>query len=888
MRRVLRRLVRVVLPGGYAGESIVADVDREYGELRARRGWLVAEAWYVWAVVSLGVHYAKERLLRPSSFRPVMPGSERERKGAPVDRFRQNLQLALRRLGRRPAFTLLAGLMVALGIGATVSIFSVLKAVVLDPLPYQRPDRLAAIWEWNVPRDHRENVANPGNVRAWREHSRTFSGMAAVLLPQPLTMTSAQGPEQVVVRMVTPDFFQLLGLRAAVGRTLLPSDSSASSGVTPVVLSHRFWQRRFGGDPGVVGRTLTVAGQSAEVVGVLPPVYVVFGENADLWAAWRLHGDQTSTGRFLYTVGRLADGATLAQARDELSGIAAGLQEEFPDFDGGWTTNVVPLQQQIVGGARAPLLILFGAVGLLLLIACANVASLLLASATERQQELAVRTSLGATGGRLAGQLLVESLVLAFLGAAGGVWLARVGTRLVAAAVPDAFALPRVEGAGLDGTVLLFAVGLTVVTGLLFGLAPAIQATRTAPAQTLNAEGRGPSRRTGRLRGALVVLETAVSVALLVAALLLGRSFASLTSVDPGLNPEHVLTARVSLSGPAYRDQQKQIHLFDDLVDRVKRLPGVTAAGGVTFLPMGSGAAGTSFYATDKPVRRRPDWPVADIRNVVGDYFGAMGIRVVRGRSFDARDRADAPPVAMVNQHLAETEWPGEDPLGKHLEISWGKMLGVEVVGVVNDVRLYGLDTEPRDAIYLPVDQKPLFGMIDLTVRTAGGDPMRLLPVVTRELHSLDPDVPLANAQPMTRVVGSSVARPRLTSTLMELFAALALLLAGVGLYGVLAYTVSQRSHEIGVRMAMGARPRDVLRLVVGQGLRLAGAGAVVGLAAGMAGSRLLNSQLFGIGSGDPVSFAAAAVFLLVTAAIASAIPAWRAARLAPAVVLKE
>lgn len=888
MRRVLRRLVRVLLPGGFAGESIVADLDREYGELRAKRGRLVAGAWYVWVAGSVGMHYAKERLLRPSSFRAVMRSGEQERKGARMDRFRQNLQLALRRLGRRPAFTLFAGLMVAVGIGATVSIFSVVKAVVLDPLPYQRPGRLAAIWEWNVPRDHRENVANPGNVRAWRARSRKFSDMAAVLLPQPLPMTSAQGPEQVLVREVTPNFFQLLGLRAALGRTLLTSDSAMVSGVVPVVLSHRFWQRRFGGDPAVVGRTLNIAGESAEVVGVLPAVYVVFGENADLWAAWRLHGDQTSTGRFLYTVGRLADGATLSQARDELSGIAAGLAQEYPDFDGGWTTQVVPLEQQIVGGARTPLLILFGAVGLLLLIACANVANLLLASATERQQELAVRTSLGATGGRLAGQLLVESLVLAFLGAAGGVWLARVGTRLVAAAAPGAFALPRVESAGLDGTVLLFAVGLTIVTGLLFGLAPAIQATRTAPAQTLNAEGRGPSRRTGRLRDALVVVEAAVSMALLVAALLLGRSFASLTSVDPGIDPAHVLTARVTLSGPAYRDRQKQVRLFDDLVGRVKGLPGVTAAGGVTFLPMGGGGAATSFYATDKPVQPKPDWPVADIRNVVGDYFGAMGIRVVRGRSFDARDRSDAPPVAVVNRYLAETQWPGESPLGKHVKISWGQLLDVEVVGVVNDVHLYGLDTQPRSAIYLPMEQKPFIGMIHLTVHTAAGDPMRLLPAVTRELHALDPNVPLANAEPMRQIVQASVARPHLTSMLMGLFAGLALLLAGAGLYGVLSYTVSQRSHEIGVRMAMGARPGSVLRLVVGQGLRLAGAGAGVGLAAGVGGSRLLASQLFGVGSGDPVSFTLAVVVLLITATIASAIPAWRAARLPPAMVLKE
>ncbi|MEJ2185385.1 MAG: ABC transporter permease, partial [Gemmatimonadota bacterium] len=785
-----------------------------------------------------------------------------------------------------PAFTLVASLTVALGIGATVSIFSVVKAVVLDPLPYRSPDRLAAIWEWNVPRDRRENVANPGNVRAWRDRSRSFADMAAITPQQPLTMTSSQGPEQVLVRMVTPNFFQLLGLRAALGRTLTASDSSMSGG-TPVVLSHRFWQRRFGGDPGVVGRTLTIAGESAVVVGVLPQVYVTFGEGADLWAAWPLRGDQTTSGRYLYVVGRLADGVTMAQANDELSGIAAGLAEEYPDFDGGWTTRVVPLQNEVVGDARTPMLILFGAVGLLLLIACANVANLLLAAATERQQELAVRTSLGATGGRLVGQLLVESLVLAFLGAAGGVWLARVGTGLVARVMPNAFVLPRVENAGLDGTVLLFAVGLTVLTGLLFGLAPAVQATRTAPAQTLNAEGRGPSRRTGRLRSGLVVAEVAVSAALLVGAMLLARSFASLTAVDPGLDPQGVLTARISLSGPAYRDRQKEVRFFDDLVERVKGLPGVVTAGGVTFLPMNGQGAATTFHVTDKPTPPKPDWPAADIRNVVGDYFGAMRIRLLRGRLFDARDRADAPAVAVVNRRLAETQWPGENPLGKHLKISWGDLEEVEVVGVVDNVRLEGLDRQPRGTVYLPMDQKPYFGMIHLTVRTAG-DPMALVPSVNRELHALDPGVPMADVQPMRRIVRDSVARPRLTATLMELFAILALLLAGVGLYGVLSYTVAQRSHEIGVRMAMGARPGAVLRLVLGQGLRLAGLGVALGVAGALAGGRLLSSLLFGIGSADPLSFGAAAVFLLAVAAFASAIPAWRAARLAPATVLKE
>ncbi|MFW6201903.1 MAG: ABC transporter permease, partial [Gemmatimonadota bacterium] len=774
----------------------------------------------------------------------------------------KDLRHALRALRRSPSFAFTAVLTLALGIGATVSIFSVVKTVLLDPLPYDSPEELVVLWEHHLPSDDRSNVANPGNVRDWRERSTSLADIAAAVLPQPVTVTGLGEPEEIMSRIVTRNYFDVLGLDAAVGRTFSPDPDE--TGDTEVVLSDAYWRERFGADRSVIGRTVTVNGASAVVVGVMPPEYVVFGEEAQAWLSWRLIGDQTNTGRFLNVIGRLADGATVERARQEVSAIATQLQEEHPDFNGNWSARVVPLQAEVVGDVRTALWVLLGAVASLLLIGCANVANLFLARATTRRRELAVRTSLGATGGGLARLLLAESVVLAGIGAAAGVGLAQLGTRLIAVSLPDAFALPRVEATGLDGTVLLFAVGLSVATALLFGLAPALQAMGLAPAETLNAEARGPSRRTLRTRSALVVGEVALAVMLLGGAALLGRSFQSLVSVDSGFEAEDVLTARVTLSGPAYEESDEAgASLFTEFNDRLARLPGVEVVGGVPFLPMKGFGSATRFVALDGPIPPQSEWPNADIRTIVGDYFDAMGIRLLRGRTFTESDVPDSRDVAIVNRALAESQWPDENPIGKRIGIGWGERVDVEVVGVADDVLLDGLDAEADPAIYLPYVQKPWFGLMHFAVRTSGGgDPAALTPALAAELRELDPEIPLADARLMADIVADSVSRPRLTTLLMSIFAGLAVLLAAVGLYGVLSYSVAQRTREIGIRMALGARVGDVLSLVTRQGMTVAGIGLLLGLGGALAAGRLLEALLFDIESTDPVSLGAAALLL--------------------------
>jgi predicted permease len=539
-----------------------------------------------------------------------------------------------------------------------------------------------------------------------------------------------------------------------------------------------------------------------------------------------------------------------------------------------------------VGEAGPALWILFGAVGLLLLIACVNVANLFLASATGRQREMAVRTSMGASGGRLTGQLLMESLVVAVLGGAAGVVMAWLGTGLLTRAVPDAFSLPRIENAGVDLSVLFFATGLTVVTGLLFGLVPALHAGRVAPAATLNTEERGPGRGTGRLRNGLVVLEMALSVVLLVGAGLLARSFVSLTSVDPGLEPGGVVTAHVTLTGPAYEEDDAAARFFTEYGNRLARTPGVEEAAGITFLPMAGLGSATSFRAMDRPAPPPENWPVADIRNVIGDYFRAMGIRLQAGRVFRERDREDAPPVAVVNEALARDLWPEEDAVGERIGIRWDGLEEVEIIGVVEDVLLKGFDSEPRPTVYLHYPQKPYFSSLNMVVRSSLPE-ARVLQAMKRELHELDPALALSHGRTMASIVSKSVARPRLTATLMGLFALLAAALAAVGLYGVLAYAVSRRVREIGLRIAIGAGPGEVVGLVLRQGLLLSGAGLLLGLGAALAGGRVLESLLFGIPPADPLSLGAAAIFVLIVALLATGLPAWRAVRVAPMEALR-
>lgn len=802
------------------------------------------------------------------------------------DMLSMDLRYALRRLIRSPGFTAVAVGTLALGIGAVVAIFSVVDAVLLAPLPYDEPDELVAVWEWNVPRDRRRNVINPGNFNAWRERSRSFDAMAA-LFPNRLVVAGAGDPEEVDAGMTTANFFRVLGLEPVLGRSYTPEDLEA--GDRPAVVTNRFWQRKLGGNPAAVGRTLSFNGQSAVVVGVLPPVYVALAEGMDLFLPMDFSAmTPDETGRSGRAVARLAPGVEIEGARAELRAVAARLEDEYPEVNAGWSVSVVPLQEDVVGPTRPALLTLLGAVGLLLLIACGNVANLLLARGAGRRRELAIRRSLGAGTGRLARQLFTESGLLAGAGAGLGVGLAYLATRAASRGLSEAFPLPRLAEVSVDGRALLVAVGVAVLTGLLFGLAPVLQARRLEPGEAMASGGRrGADEGTGsRTRGALVVAEVALSVMLLVGAGLLARSFQQLVSVDAGIQARGVLTAKVNLAGPSFQDPGERVRFHDELRRELEALPGVEAVGMNVFLPLDGPGAATAYRPLDRPRPAPGEEPVTEVRMIHGDYFRALGIPLLRGRTLEPGDRADGRPVAVVSRALARESWPDENAVGKRLAYSWGTWEEVEVVGVVGDVRSTRLDLPPRPTVYVPYRQSAHFPFAALTIRTSG-EAEALARSVEESVHRVSPEVPVTELRSMEQVVSASVARSRLTTVLMTAFAAVALVLAAVGLYGVLSYTVSRRVGEMGIRMALGARSGHVLGLVVRHGMTLALLGAALGLVASYFGTRFVESLLFQVPATDPATFAGVAAFLLAVALAASTVPAWRASRVDPSEALR-
>ncbi|HSG48753.1 MAG TPA: ADOP family duplicated permease, partial [Longimicrobiales bacterium] len=767
----MRRWLLRSLPSGARGASMVADLDEEYARLPPG---MRRKVWYVWEAVRLAAHY---RVVDWGGGHGVLGRGFRGGGEGTMRRFLRNMVHGLRRLRRDPVLGVVGAGTMALGVGATVAIFTVLNAVLLEPLPYENPEELVALFEADLDRGVDRNVANPGNALGWQDQAASLREVAGVIMPQPMVVEGAGDPREIMAAHVTPNLFSLLGMGFVLGRTFSPD--AGGDGPGEIVLTSRFWTRTFGRDPGVLGTSVTVNGRPHEVVGVLSPGYVAFGDAAEFYRSLPLNsvGDQTSTGRFLWVLGRMTPGTTVPRLQAELDVVARNLEAAFPDFNAGWTVRAVPLRDDVVGDTATGLWVLLGSVGVLLLIACANVANLLLSRATERLREMAVRTSLGASGGDLFQLLVAESLVLA--GAAGvlGVGLAYAGTSLLAERIPGAFALPRVAEAEVDGTVLLFSLAVVLVTGILFGIVPALEARRMAPSQALNAEGRGPSRRTGRLRSALVVGEVALSLALLVAGGLLVRSFSTLLAVDSGIRPGSVLTARANLTGFRYPDGESRARFFDEVLDRLRREPLVLAAGANTFLPMDEGGAGTSFRDFDGPVPPRDSWPAADIRNVAGEYFDAMGIELVEGRGFQDTDMPGTPGVIVVNRALADRMWPGADAVGKRLAINWGPLDEPwEVVGVVADVRLRGPEAQPRPTVYHHYPQAAYFPFMYLAVRTAG-EPADFASRLREIVAEVDAGIPLGQPIPMEELVAVAVARPRMTTFLVGTFAAVAALL---------------------------------------------------------------------------------------------------------------
>jgi putative ABC transport system permease protein len=734
-------------------------------------------------------------------------------------------------------------------------------------------------------RNGKNNVTSPGNFIHWRELQRSFVDLSAVAGPFNITLTGSGEPEEILLQSVNASFFPLLGAKPALGRPFTADEDRPQSRV--VVISDRLWKRRLKADPGILEKTITLNGNPYAVVGVMPPGFSYLHKTVDVWLPIGFSAEQrTPRGRWLSGMGRLKPGVTFAQAQQDMERAHAELIRLFPDFNTGWTARVVPLREQLTGDVRPALLILLGAVAFVLLIACANVANLLLSRATGRYRELAVRAALGAGRGRIIRQLMAESLILAVAGGAAALLLAWWALSVLRAVVAEQLPIQRLELVGIDGWVLAFTLVTSLLSGLFFGVIPALTASAIGLNEALKEGGRtGTGSRGGRARNTFVVAEIALALILLAGAGLLVRSFVQLMNVDPGFDPEHIVTMRVSLPGARYSEPSQRTQFFQRLFERVNQLPGVEAAGANSWIPMAGGGSATSFEVVGKPAPPLGQEPVADVRVITDRYFTAMAVPLLKGRLFNEADAADLKNRVIVNETLARTYFPGMDPIGQKVKISWNDTREDEIVGVVGDVRHAGLHEAARPTTYWP-HGRFAYGGMTLAVRTAG-DPASVASAVVAIVREQDPALAVADVQTMKEIVSESVAERRLTMMMLAVFAAAALLLAAVGIYGVIAYSVSQRTQEIGIRMALGARQADVLRMVVGQAMTLAVTGIAIGAAGGVLLTRLMRGLLFDVEPGDPLTFVAVAAVLAAVAAAASYLPGRRAAGVDPVVALR-
>jgi putative ABC transport system permease protein len=793
-----------------------------------------------------------------------------------------DVRFGLRLLLQKPAVSLVAVATLALGIGANTAIFSVVNGVLLRPLPYAEPQELLTVWQ-----DH-SRIDGPAtewasfeNFSDWREQNEVFAGVFA--LSNYSTTIRLPEPEQIQGASVSHDAFSILGIAPMLGRAFRPEEDDPESELV-VMISHSLWQRRFGGESGVLGRPITLGDSPATVIGVLPPDFIFpLIPDPEIFVPLRIDASN-SCGRGCVTlrvIARLEPGVDLSRARVDLEGVAQRLEREYPEDNRGVGVNLVPLHQQVVGRIRPALLALLGAVAFVLLIACANVASLMLARAVEREKEVATRMAMGASRMRLLRQLLTESLILAAFGASLGIVIALWGVDVLMTLVPDGF--PRLAEVNVDRRVLGFTLTVAAATAFVFGLVPALRGSRPDLHRSLKEGARGSTAGGAhRFRSALVVLEVALALALLVGASLLLESFRTLTRVDPGFDPKNLLTAGLDLSSSAYEEASRRVQFLDLVQERVSSLPGVDSVGAVFAIPMAGADADAGFVIEGKtPPEPRGAW-VAWYRPVSPDYFSTMKMRLSRGRWILESDDTEAPPVVLINETAAREYWPNDDPLLSRVRMGgdWR-----QVVGVVADTRHFGLDRSDRPAMYFPYAQAPLRSM-SLVVRTAS-DPESLTVPLSRTIAEIDPEMALADVRPLEEVVSATIATPRVTTSLFAVFALAALALAAIGLYGVLSYSVGLRVREIGIRMALGARRSDVLRRIVGQGVLLIGIGTALGLGVAFLLSRLLASLLFGTSPTDPELFLVALLALVAVAVLACYLPARRAARVDPIVVLR-
>ena len=807
-----------------------------------------------------------------------------------MDNLLQDLRYALRTLRRSPGFALVAVLTLAVGIGLNTAMFSVVNGVLLRPLPFRDPDRLVRLHHMHPEKAPTGGPFSPQDLDDLRAGATGFESLAAYLFTPGETAVNLTGgtgePRSVQAAYVSKEFFPLLGVNAARGRTLRPEENVPGNDRVAVV-SDAFWRSRFNGDPRVVGQTLTLGGEPYTIVGVMPPAFSFPGREAELWMPIsQIKEDDIPRERglrWMEVVGRLRPGTSPEAALGSVNAVLSRLSQEYSGTNEGWgRARLETLRDAMVGPVRPALLVLLGAVVLVLLGACANLANLLLARASGREREIAIRTALGASRARLVRQLLTESLVLALLGGGLGLALADVGVRALLAL--SAGTIPRPDAVGVDGRVAAFALLLSVATALLFGLVPAVRAARAATAQTLRDGGRGGTeRRGGGTRAALVLAQTAAAMVLLVGAGLLVNSLYRLLTVNPGFHSEHVLLASLDIPTERYDNTQKKNGYRNELIRRVGELPGVVAVGAAKTQPLHGGGEPWEFTIPGRSGPSATMAPASGALIVSPGYFTALGIPLVRGRVFDPRDDLpESPAVMLVNQAAARRYWPGADPVGQTVKLGETELT---VVGVVGDVRNDGLASEPQPTVYAPFSLAPR-PSTQLFIRTTG-DPAVLADAVRRTIHDTDPLQPIAEVRTLRSAMADTVAQPRFFTILLSIFGSVAVFLAALGLYGVVAYSVTRRTNEIGIRMALGARAHDVVTMVIGHSAWPTGMGIVAGAVAALVLSRWMASLLFQVRPADPATFVAAAVLLGGVALLASWIPARRAAGIDPNLALR-
>ena len=809
-----------------------------------------------------------------------------------------DIRFAARQLARSPGFTVVATVTLALAIGAITAVFSVVDGVLLKPLPLGAPDRIMKVA--STGRDRKLSATSPLDYEDMRSRLRSFSSLAAYFTAS-ANLTGDGEPQRVDDAGVGADFWRVIGLSPALGRGFAPNEDQPQA-ARVVILSDRLWRSRYSGDPHVIGRRMMLDGTPRTIIGVAPPS-LTFPEHPDLWTPLVFSKDDLSPeqrgAHWLDVVGRLAPGATVAQANREIVALARRLEQQYPESNTGISGAVKPLQDFVVGNVRPALLTLFAAVAFVLLIACANVANLQLVRASTRETEIAVRTALGAGRWRIIRQLLTESLLISIVGGVAGVLLALWGVALLVRFGPHD--LPRLDEVHLDGAVLAFTALITLGTGVLFGIVPAFGATRARLTAMLKESARGSSgsRTTRRVRGALVVGELALAMLLLVGAGLLVRSFTHLMAVNPGFHPDRVLTFDVSAPETKYADRHALRTLTSDILSHVRAIPGVQSAAVVGGLPLGDFSLRTTVHIVGTPKERPGERKRTYVTLVSPDYFRTMGIPLIAGRDFTAHDGGGAPIVSVIDESLAKRYFAGRSPIGSRIEIGWTTdtasakggdtttvTLGGDVIGVVGDVRRFNLATPADAETYIAIDQ-PTLSTFSVVMRTSG-PPTAVEDQVRGAMRAVDPDLPIAQLRLLRELVSESVSQPRFYMALLASFAGIALVLAAVGIYGVISYAVSQRSRELGIRIALGASRTDVMAHVLRPGAALAGAGVAIGIVASLLLTRLIASLLFGVAPVDPVTYVAVAIVLLGVAVAACVVPARRASRVDPLVAMRS